>query len=257
MDWRKHFGSAILERGYNYFKSNAVRIYTHSNDCVEAKVAGTRIYDLRINFKDSQIQSMYCNCPYGGNCKHLAATLYYIDDHPELLECSDEHLDILSSLSHAELIEFLAAELPKNPDLLNRLKLFKNDDINQDYYKNKLKDSFDDSFNVLNFIEEELNDLKDAGQIDLVLTLSKCIVRYCEEELMYYGQYDAFEDIILKIDDLTNCLINDGFEDEVCDFLADCILNCDDESILDLFTDTYSRFRSVEELFDEHLTKIN
>ena len=30
------------------------------------------------------------------------------------------------------------------------------------------------------------------------------------------------------------------------------ILNCDDYSILDLFTDIYSRFRRVEELFDEN-----
>ena len=252
MQWQKHFESKILNRGYDYYKSNAVRIYNHSNESVEAQVAGTSIYNLKINFKDSQIKSMYCNCPYGGNCKHLAAALYYIDDHPELFEKTDEHLEILSSLSHAELYEFLSKELPKNPDLLNKLKLYKNMDVDIEYYQNKLKNCFDDSYKVIKFIDDDIHDLKDARQIDLILTFFRYIITYGEEELCYYSKYDDFDEIIDKIDDLINQLADEGFEDEVCDFLADYILNSDNFSISEIFTDTYSRFRSVEELFDKN-----
>ena len=68
-----------------------------------------------------------------------------------------------------------------------------------------------------------------------------------------WSQYDVFDEIVVKIDDLMNQLANAGFENQVCDFLEEFILNSDDESVLDLFTDTYSRYRSVEKLFDENM----
>ena len=82
--------------------------------------------------------------------------------------------------------------------------------------------------------------------------MSKSIVKY-SEKIVLYGQYDVFDEIIVKIDDLMNQLANTGFDNQVCDFLEECILNSDDESVLDLFTDTYSRYWSVEKLFDENM----
>lgn len=252
--WRKYFGSKILERGLDYYNSNAVRIYICSTDCIEAQVAGSRIYDVRINFEDSKIQSMHCNCPYEGNCKHLAALLYYVENHPELLEMHDDVSELVLSFSHAELAEFLLNELPKNPDLLNKLKLLKNH-ADDSYYENKLQKCYEDPLKLLKFIDDDLYDLKQANQIDLILRLSESIVNF-SQEMVLYGQYDVFDEIIVKIDDLMNRLANTGFEDQVCDFLAECILNSDDESVLDLFTDTYSRFRCVEKLFDDNSTKV-
>lgn len=253
--WKKHFTDVILDRGRNYYDSNAVRIYDYSPDYIDAQVAGTIIYDLRISFTDSNITSMYCNCPYEGNCKHLAATLYFIDDHPELLEKREDILDLILSSSHAELIEFLSEELKSNPELLNKFKLFKNQDIDPDFYKNKLKNSFSDPINVLKFNDDDLVMLKDAKQVDLVLDLSRSIVKYAEE-IALYGQYNQCDAIIVKLYDLLYAMANSGFENQVCDFLEDFILNSDDESVLELFTDVYSRFRSIEELFDKHFTKL-
>lgn len=68
--------------------------------------------------------------------------------------------------------------------------------------------------------------------------------------------FGVSDEIILKIDDLMYRLANSGFENSVCEFLAEFILSSDDESVLDLFTDTYSRFASVEELFDENFKKL-
>ena len=252
--WKKHFTGTILDRGLDYYDSNAVRIYDYSPDFIDAQVAGTNIYELRINFKDSDIASMYCNCPYEGNCKHLAATLYYIDNHPELLEKREDISDLISSSSHAELAEFLSEELKNNLELSNKFKLFKNQGIDNEFYKNKLKYSFSDSINVLKFIDDDLEMLKDARQIDLVLDLSESIVNHAEE-IALNGEYDRSDEIIVRLYDLLYAMGNSGFENQVCDFLEYFILNSDDELVLELFTDVYSRFKSVEELFDKHFTK--
>ena len=44
-------------------------------------------------------------------------------NHPEILK-NEDYIDLISSFSHAELVEFLAGELPQNPRLVNKLKLF-------------------------------------------------------------------------------------------------------------------------------------
>lgn len=106
-DWKRYFDGKILSRGLDYYNSNAVRVISSSSSNVDAQVAGSIVYDVRINFDDSNISSMYCSCPYEGYCKHLAATLYYIDEHKELLTESD-YMDLLVSLTHAEIIEFLS-----------------------------------------------------------------------------------------------------------------------------------------------------
>lgn len=87
-------------------------------------MAGNNIYEVIINFKDSKVDSMYCNCPYYGNCKHLAATLYYLDEHPELLDVID-YSKLISSLSEDEPRKFLSLELQTNHDMANRLRLLK------------------------------------------------------------------------------------------------------------------------------------
>ena len=124
MEWKKYFDGKILSRGLDYYNSNAVRIINSSTSSVDAQVAGSSVYDVRINFKGSVISSMYCGCPYEGYCKHLAATFYYIDEHGELLDEHD-YMDLLMSLTHGETIEFLSEELSRNADLRNKLKLFK------------------------------------------------------------------------------------------------------------------------------------
>ena len=50
MNWKDYFEKHILERGFDYYKSNAVRIYDYCSDEIEAQVAGSEIYNVVIRF---------------------------------------------------------------------------------------------------------------------------------------------------------------------------------------------------------------
>ena len=78
MKWNQYFSTRILDRGYDYYQINAVRVLNSSSEFIEANVMGSSLYNVRINFIEDEIVSLYCNCPYEDNCKHLAATLYYL-----------------------------------------------------------------------------------------------------------------------------------------------------------------------------------
>ena len=59
--WHQYFSSQILERGYNYYQLDLVKIINSSKEFIEANVEGSGFYSLRINLKDGDIKSMYCN----------------------------------------------------------------------------------------------------------------------------------------------------------------------------------------------------
>ena len=125
-NWKGYFEDKILSRGRDYYESRAVRIYKSAQTHVDAQVAGSIFYDVRINLKDSKIKSMYCTCPYFQGydyCKHLAATLYYLDDHPELIEKKD-FSELFSSLTKEVLVEFLVEEFSDNPYLARKTLIF-------------------------------------------------------------------------------------------------------------------------------------
>ena len=248
--WKRYFEDKILCRGLDYYESNAVRIHDYSNEHVHAQVAGSSVYDVSIYFKDSKITSMYCDCPYWDNCKHLAATLYYIEDHPELLESEDVN-ELIMSCTHAELIDFLVLELPKNPKLTNKLKLFKNHGVSDDYYINRLENSFSSSSNILNFLNEDIQELIELKQYDLVFKLCKMVIDHVNSKLQY-GYFNMLEDIIYKLDGITTQLrdVSEAHEG-ICDFLEHAINTSEDYFILEELTDAMSRNGDMSRLFDE------
>ena len=254
-NWKANFSQTILERGLDYYESNAVRTYTCSGSHISAQVAGSKMYNVSIYFENMEISSMHCDCPYEGNCKHIAATLYYLDNHQDLMNHED-YSDLISSLTYDELVEFLYEELPKNPDLANKLKLLKNHEADSRWFHDKLENCFNSPVRVIDFMNEDLQNLKNAKQINLLFSLLKRIVDYLAE-LNYYGQYDAYDDVLDTVESVINNLLYLGYEKQTCDFLEEFILNSEDECVLDIFTDTYSRYRSVEELFDANFKRIN
>ena len=253
-EWKRYFGSQILNRGLDYYQSNAVSIQSSASSSINAIVMGSQEYNVCVNLENNEF---FCDCPYysrEGNCKHIAALLYYIENNEDIMDRNDDEIpDLISSFTHSELVEFLYEELPKNQKLLNKLKLFKNHNIDDEYYLNMLRQSFDSSFKVLKFINEELIDLYEAKQYDIFFKLSRLIVDYAEE-ISREGQFNTSDEIIEKIEELIYRLEDKGIDNQVCKFLESIILECDDDSILDTFTEAYSRFGDIEELFDKHFT---
>lgn len=251
MDWELYFKDIILERGHDYYQMDAVEILNASKNSIEANVMGRESYDVRISFKGDNITSMYCSCPYDDNCKHLAAVLYYMDNHPELFSKDNDIRNLVCDASLNDLQEFLIQELENDKDLLNRFKVFADSETDENFYVKKLNKSFSKPVNVIRFSEEDIPLLIKSNQFDLVLKLSKSIVDYLEE--IYNYDYDAFYTILNNLDTIMIILFNKGYEKPVLDFLADIILTNDNIEILDMLTDTYSRIGDVEKLFEDNL----
>ena len=246
-DWENYFSNVILERGYDYFEMNTVEIINASNKSIDAKVIGSDAYDVRINFKNREIKSMYCSCPYYDNCKHQAAVLYYADNHPEIFPKNDDIDKLVKNVSLKDLREFLIEELANDKDLLNRFKVFTDSATDEDFYEKKLTYCFSKPVNVIRFIDEDMSFLIKNGNFDTVLKLSRLIVDYLKE--IYHCDYDAFIDILYKLDSIMIYLFNRNYEKPVLDFLGNIILTNDNIEILDMLTDTYSRIGDVEKLF--------
>ena len=81
-NWEILFEDDVLARGRNYYKGGRVKGFVaSSNNCI-ARVAGTKMYNVKIMYPGAYNMKMSCNCPYaedGDYCKHEAAVLYYFE----------------------------------------------------------------------------------------------------------------------------------------------------------------------------------
>lgn len=90
MEWEHLFKYMIRERGYEYYLMDKVTITEQSEDHFEAEVSGSDRYEVSIELDHGEVVEMSCTCPFasdGKNCKHMAATLYVVED---LLEDKEE-----------------------------------------------------------------------------------------------------------------------------------------------------------------------
>ena len=75
------FDVDVRSRGASYYRSGAVRIHAGSATEVEARVRGSRTYDVEITW-DGRKLTLFCDCPHfesGEPCKHLWATILASD----------------------------------------------------------------------------------------------------------------------------------------------------------------------------------
>ena len=239
MSWQNYFTDITLERGFNYYKEGRVKITSQSSSKVKAHVIGNHIYNVIINL---EAKECYCDCRFGSRCKHLAATFYYLDGHPK---SNNDYSDLLNNFSYEELVTFLEAELPQNPELLDKLNTFKKQDMYDEYYVNKLNKSFKSPVNVIDFINDELMNI---NNIDLKLSLMNNIIDYLDD-LNNEGMYDSYDNVFEKLGNLIEKLLIDH-QDKVCEFLAYHIINSKDESIQYYFIDLYEDYDDADALFD-------
>ena len=74
----EYFSDIILQRGLNYYKKGKIISASKiNNNTYVFDVAGSVDYCVKIKVHNDEYE-MSCNCPYGDNCKHMAACLYYL-----------------------------------------------------------------------------------------------------------------------------------------------------------------------------------
>ncbi|MGG1514047.1 SWIM zinc finger family protein [Paenibacillus oryzisoli] len=74
--FRSYFDSTISSRGWKYYKEGRVRdLSTEGASLVKAMVAGSSSW-YRVTLDMQSFQRSTCSCPYGLDCKHMAAVLF-------------------------------------------------------------------------------------------------------------------------------------------------------------------------------------
>ena len=120
----KSFRPIILDRGENLYYNDAVYNVKRDGNIYRANVSGTYIYDVSVEIENDQFVGGECSCPYDGNCKHMAALLYAIDDDCEfVMDNRSIEIDELLNLDIDTLKSLLRDEALKNDSLYRMLKL--------------------------------------------------------------------------------------------------------------------------------------
>lgn len=82
-NWKNLFTEAILDRGLEYFNDDLVTKLKKKNNDFSATVIGAENYKVDLTIENREVTYAHCTCPHfaeGNNCKHLAATLFEIEE---------------------------------------------------------------------------------------------------------------------------------------------------------------------------------
>ena len=117
------------ERGEDYFYSDAVNRLVWRDGVLIAEVQGSQYepYQVRVEFgPDGEILDTFCTCPYdwGGDCKHIIATLLYLVHRPQEIEQRPPLVQLLSGLSREQLMELVQTLARLHPDIVEDVEDF-------------------------------------------------------------------------------------------------------------------------------------
>ncbi|WP_316846476.1 SWIM zinc finger domain-containing protein, partial [Pedobacter psychrodurus] len=107
---------AILKRGVNYYKRGSViDLSENASGEYEAIVAGREHYTVRLTIENEIINEHQCDCPYyfGSVCKHVVATIFYLQKHYlQLTEIPQQITIKKKTASTAQQIKALLKDIP-------------------------------------------------------------------------------------------------------------------------------------------------
>jgi uncharacterized protein YdhG (YjbR/CyaY superfamily) len=200
------FDSKVFYRGKEYYENGLVEEASLSADKLQfhSTVIGNDDYHVTINLRDGNV-SASCTCPYGGFCKHIAASLLY---------ALEEEVSELSVVPDAK--EYFLDQdkylhgLPKN-ELVRLVKKFAPEQFWLEI-KNGLKDS-STAKNIFSKVEAKIKKIfKDDSQMydpyDFDTALNKELkkLRGLEKQLIPMA-----ETLLLHFIDQVEEAIDDGY----------------------------------------------
>lgn len=127
-NWKKLFEPHILSRGKLYYLEDRVDDLNMNSGTYTAEVYGSEEYHVEVITSGDLIEDMSCTCPYArdrGNCKHMAAVLYAIEE-DGVLPVQEDHLspaDLINSISESDLRSFVTELAQNNPAIYKELSL--------------------------------------------------------------------------------------------------------------------------------------
>lgn len=194
MDFKNYFSKKILDRGYDYYRDNAVEDMESSDNVINAVVTGSDDYEVEIVLSDSKIEDMYCSCPYasdGNYCKHMAAVLYEWDEHKDDKKSDDNMDDILFKPAYT------SEKRMKKHEAVEKLITEASDDVIRSFLSEILTDNERLCLRFYNIINKQNNkaDLKGYfRQIDAITD------QYLGRD-NFINYHDA-DDYIIELEDI-------------------------------------------------------
>jgi uncharacterized Zn finger protein len=98
-------------RGEEYYRSNYVENVVWRAGLLTAEVEGSEYepYIVQVRFDEQKIHSTDCTCPYdwGGDCKHIIATLLYLCYRHDKIEQRPALADMIANLNRDQLVEII------------------------------------------------------------------------------------------------------------------------------------------------------
>lgn len=200
MSWENDFQEKVLNRGYDYFQKNLVKVTKSTKSFILANVTGSEIYHVELGRFADEIEYMSCTCPHadsGEYCKHMASLLFYLDDSGKIGSTGSESQgdveNFVKSLGTDVLREWAVSILKDDANLFNLLKMMSSHELSDEdisLYKDQIRDIFKEyvdrgfvdyfaangMFNDLDdFLGKEVNVLMKNNHYEAAFDLSKQI----------------------------------------------------------------------------------
>lgn len=115
---------ASFDRGWGYYNGGLVRSRARLENGIEARVAGTYTYRVTVRETSGGLAA-FCTCPYdwGGDCKHIVATMLAWLREPDSFRAASDLQAILAARAKEELVEILSDICALYPHLVDEFGL--------------------------------------------------------------------------------------------------------------------------------------
>ena len=207
----------VFKRGKNYRDERRVQRLDRFDDLVTARVAGSKLYDVTVDFDGNSIDTR-CTCPYDGrgDCKHIVAVLLDIVVDPPQDE-SEQVKTVLEDVSADGLREFVGDVLATHPDLREQfLARFGDDHKSVQAYREEIANLFEQHadpvvFEAIDFSRffEIAEQYRDRDRYLAAATVYRAVFEEVDEKSTWIdGAYDHYAKTIqTALDGYTDCVL--------------------------------------------------
>ncbi len=236
IEFDERFEERILNRGYEYYKNEAVQDVHEKDDAIVAKIVGSETYKVYVQIEDDELIEAGCNCPYAANhyCKHIAALLYYLEEN-NIDSCSKKYKN-------------------KRVELLNTIKK-----IDKKELENFLVDLLKDDENVYDKFRTKFGDIFTPLSLTEYRSRIKKAIRTSagRDGFIDYKESRDYTREMYKITDEANRLVDNEYYDlafDVASSILDTIPNTNiDDSNGSTGEVAYSCIKIIENILDKVL----
>ncbi|WP_458404848.1 SWIM zinc finger family protein [Methanobrevibacter sp.] len=204
--WTQTFDVTDLDEGIEL--SYNVKIIRNDGNQIIAQIEN---YEVTTYIQYNNPTDTSCTCSKTQPCKHEAALIYYLINHPELYVKKLDFDKIFNNVDEENLKKFLLSEFESDTELKTRfINQFKDNSINQNYYRNKLEKVFETGEgqyydqheiydldlmenSLYDFIFEDITTILSAGEYDFAWELLCKIAELLNDELM--TTFDSWYDL--------------------------------------------------------------